>query len=148
MQTETDTPSAVIIPFPKRRLGSAGMVNAAFIDPAKPGAPQPQVVVRPLPAAASPVIGQASPFTPRPTSLTPLRQPVTGQTPAGTPSAGAAPLSGVMAELDHALTQQGAAVARWRRAINDLRVAMDGLEGSLKQYRDTLAPKTNNGVAS
>jgi hypothetical protein len=53
-----------------------------------------------------------------------------------------------MAELDHALTQQGAAVARWRRAINDLRVAMDGLEGSLKQYRDSLAPKTNNGIAS
>jgi hypothetical protein len=51
-----------------------------------------------------------------------------------------------MAELDNALTQQGAAVARWRKAINDLRVAMDGLEGSLQQYRASLPP-ANGGVA-
>ncbi len=149
MQTETDTPSAVIIPFPKRRRGASSMMQPAAIDPAKPGSPQPQVSVRPLPAAASGVvIGRVAPLAQRPAPLPPVQQTVAGQNAAGAQRSGAAPLSGVMAELDHALTQQGAAVARWRRAINDLRVAMDGLEGSLKQYRDSLAPKTNNGIAS
>lgn len=152
MQPETETPSAVIIPFPKRGRGTPARVQTASIDPAKPGAPQPHVFVRPLPAASSPISGRTSPFASRAPSVPLARQTVADQAAdlqarAGTSRAGAAPLSGVMAELDHALTQQGAAVARWRRAINDLRVAMDGLEGSLKQYRDSLAPKTNNGAA-
>jgi hypothetical protein len=53
---------------------------------------------------------------------------------------GTAPLARVMAELDSALTHQSAAVARWRTAIQDLRVAMDGLDLSLRQYRDRLDP--------
>jgi len=143
MQTETTTSSAVIIPFPKRRRASASTVKTASGHSVPTlGSPQPEVFVRPLPPAPTAIIGRATSPVSLSTTLPPARQ-----TPTTSTRSGAAPLSGVMAELDHALTQQGAAVARWRRAINDLRVAMDGLEGSLKQYRDSLAPKTNNGAA-
>ncbi len=174
MQTETDLPSAVIIPFPKRTRPASAAISEQ-IAPA-PVVPHPSTLAR----TARPAIGSAPnarPIAPLPVRAfnasaplgsVPVRpgdfaknaraasaQPTTRPSYA-TPSE-ATPLVGVMAELDHALTRQGAAVARWRKAINDLRIAMDGLENSLKQYRDNLAPANhgslnnaslNNGVAS
>jgi hypothetical protein len=142
MQTEPTVPTAIIIPFPKRhrfaRSGAAAKL-ATTGTLLKPASVQPQPSVRTPQPSIGPVTGLSSS---RPSVAPASRQPSVAA-----PRQEAAPLSGVMAELDHALTQQGAAVARWRKAINDLRVAMDGLEGSLKQYRDSLTPVSNNGTS-
>jgi hypothetical protein len=137
---DEQTVSAIIIPFPKRHRG---------INPSLPARMSPLSPVAPKPAASRPVVGK--PTTPRPLTTEPAisglpKSPVPTN-PAPT-SLAMAPLARIISDLDSALSQQNAAVARWRNAIQDLRTAIDGLDGSLKQYRDRLTRTGKGATAS